>query len=53
MAGGRAAHGREQQVARSREEIERVFDVNKGSIYALYNRALRQNPALKASSCSS
>ncbi len=33
--------------SRSREEIERVFDKNKGAIYALYNRALRQNPALQ------
>lgn len=24
-----------------------VFDRNKGAIYALYNRALRQNPALE------
>ncbi|MCC5886287.1 MAG: AgmX/PglI C-terminal domain-containing protein [Gammaproteobacteria bacterium] len=32
--------------ARSREEIELVFDRNKGAIYALYNRALRTNPAL-------
>ncbi len=33
--------------ARSREEIEMVFDQNKGAIYALYNRALRVNPALQ------
>ena len=33
--------------ARSREEIELVFDRNKGAIYALYNRALRTNPALQ------
>ena len=33
--------------SRSREEIERVFDLNKGSIYTLYNRALRSNPALQ------
>jgi TonB family protein len=33
--------------SRSREEIERVFDRNKGAIYALYNRALRENPALE------
>jgi protein TonB len=33
--------------SRSREEIERVFDLNKGAIYALYNRALRQNPSLE------
>jgi protein TonB len=32
---------------RSREEIETVFDKNKGAIYALYNRALRENPALQ------
>ena len=32
--------------SRSREEIELVFDSNKGAIFALYNRALRQNPAL-------
>ena len=33
--------------ARSREEIEMVFDQNKGAIYALYSRALRKNPALR------
>jgi protein TonB len=33
--------------SRSREEIERVFDRNKGAIYALYNRALRVNPTLQ------
>jgi protein TonB len=33
--------------ARSREEIEMVFDQNKGAIYALYSRALRANPALR------
>jgi outer membrane biosynthesis protein TonB len=33
--------------ARSREEIEMVFDQNKGALYALYNRALRENPALQ------
>ena len=48
MAGGAAQRtGESNKSARSREEIERVFDVNKGSIYALYNRALRQNPALQ------
>jgi TonB family protein len=35
------------KASRSREEIERVFDRNKGAIYALYNRALRQNPSLQ------
>jgi protein TonB len=32
--------------ARSREEIELVFDRNKGAIYALYSRALRDQPEL-------
>src|SRR3990170_4537553 len=35
------------KASRSREEIERVFDVNKGRIFTLYNRALRENPALQ------
>ena len=35
------------KAARSREEIELVFDRNKGAIYALYSRALRDNPALQ------
>jgi len=33
--------------SRSREEIEMVFDRNKGAIYALYNRALRRDPTLQ------
>ena len=32
--------------SRSREEIELVFDRNKGAIFALYNRALREDPTL-------
>ncbi len=35
------------KAARSREEIELVFDRNKSAIYALYSRALRDNPALQ------
>jgi outer membrane biosynthesis protein TonB len=35
------------RAARSREEIEMVFDQNKSAIFALYNRALRANPALQ------
>jgi protein TonB len=35
-----------QTASRSQEEIELVFDRNKSAIYALYNRALRDNPAL-------
>lgn len=32
---------------RSREEIEQVFDRNKGAIHALYSRALRSDPTLQ------
>lgn len=46
-AGGSASRaGASDRGSRSREEIEVVFDRNKGAIFALYNRALRQNPAL-------
>jgi len=33
--------------SRSIEEIRRVFDSNKGAIFAIYNRTLRSNPALQ------
>jgi protein TonB len=33
--------------ARSREEVELTFDRNKGAIYSIYTRALRDNPDLK------
>ncbi|HEX7237832.1 MAG TPA: AgmX/PglI C-terminal domain-containing protein [Gammaproteobacteria bacterium] len=47
-AGGAAQRtGASDKGSRSREEIERVFDANKGRIYTLYNRALRENPALQ------
>jgi len=39
--------GSGQKASRSREEIELVFDRNKGAIYALYNRALRDTPTLQ------
>lgn len=46
-AGGEVARaGASNLPSRSREEIEIVFDRNKGAIFALYNRALRLNPAL-------
>ncbi len=32
---------------RTREEIQLVFDQNKGAVYALYNRALRKDPTLR------
>lgn len=47
-AGGAAQRsGESDKPSRSREEIERVFDRNKGAIYTLYNRALRENPSLQ------
>ena len=39
--------GQSNKAARSREEIEQVFDRNKGAIFALYNRALRMDPTLE------
>lgn len=45
-AGG-AGSGSGQGGGRSREEIQLVFDRNKGAIYALYNRALRNDPGLQ------
>jgi TonB family protein len=39
--------GSSGKAARSREEIELVFDRNKGAIYALYSRALRERPDLQ------
>ncbi len=35
------------KATRSEEEIVRIFDRNKGAIYALYTRALRDKPDLK------
>ncbi len=32
---------------RSIEEVRRVFDANKGAIFAIYNRALRSDPSLQ------
>ena len=39
--------GTSGRASRSREEIELVFDKNKGAIFALYNRALRRDPSLE------
>jgi len=46
-ASGSGGDGSGRVAARSREEIELVFDKNKGAIYALYNRALRKDPTLR------
>lgn len=43
----RAGYGGDQRnMGRSLEEIQLVMDRNKGGLYAIYNRALRRNPAL-------
>ena len=46
-AGGARRTGTSGRGSRSREEIELVFDKNKGAIFALYNRALRRDPSLE------
>ncbi len=45
--GGARRTGSSGKASRSREEIELVFDRNKGVIFALYNRALRSDPTLE------
>ncbi|MDP1690710.1 MAG: TonB family protein, partial [Burkholderiaceae bacterium] len=46
-AGGSLKKGGSGKASRSIEEIKLVFERNKGAIYALYNRALRDEPALQ------
>ena len=47
-AGGSRGTGKGQRPAgRSIEEIQMVFDRNKGTIFSVYNRALRKDPALR------
>jgi len=46
-ARGPTRTGNSGKAARSREEIELVFDKNKGAIYALYSRELREKPELQ------
>jgi len=36
-----------RNASRSQEDIQTVFDKHKGAIFNIYNRALRQNPALQ------
>jgi len=46
-AGGRVQRtGNSGKASRAREEVEIVFDRNKGALYALYGRALRDQPEL-------
>lgn len=46
-ARGPTRTGTSGKAARSREEIELIFDRNKGAIYSLYSRALRDTPDLQ------
>jgi periplasmic protein TonB len=47
-AGGRVQRtGSSGKASRAREEVEIVFDRNKGALYALYGRALRDQPELQ------
>ena len=45
-AGGSSQREGGGKASRSIEEIKLVFERNKGAIYAIYNRALREDPAL-------
>ena len=45
--GGTLAKGSSGKSSRSIEDIKLVFERNKGAIYAIYNRALRDDPALQ------
>jgi TonB family protein len=46
-AGGTLRRGASGKASRSIEDIKLVFDRNKGSIYTLYDRALREDPTLQ------
>lgn len=46
-AGGTLTRGTSGKASRSIEEIKLVFERNKGAIYAIYNRALREEPSLQ------
>jgi len=45
--GGTLRQGGGGKASRSLEDVRLVFERNKGAIYALYNRALREDPALQ------
>jgi TonB family protein len=45
--GGTLTKGGSGRASRSLEDIKLVFERNKGAIYALYNRALRDEPGLQ------
>jgi protein TonB len=45
--GGTLTKGGSGKASRSLEDIKLVFERNKGAIYAIYNRALREDPSLQ------
>lgn len=45
--GGSLTKGGSGKASRSLEDIKLVFERNKGAIYAIYNRALREDPSLQ------
>ncbi|MBN8488663.1 MAG: AgmX/PglI C-terminal domain-containing protein, partial [Burkholderiales bacterium] len=45
--GGAVQRGNSGKASRSLEEIRLVFERHKGAIYAIYNRALRDDPSLQ------
>ncbi|MBW8832429.1 MAG: energy transducer TonB [Burkholderiales bacterium] len=45
--GGTVHRGNSGKASRSLEDIRLVFERNKGALYAIYNRALRDEPALQ------
>lgn len=45
--GGSLQKGTSGKASRSIEDVKLVFERNKGAIYALYNRALREDPGLQ------
>jgi len=46
-AGNTSTNSTGRNAGRSVEEIQTIFDRNKGAIYAIYNRALRSDPSLQ------
>jgi len=43
----KASSSQSRSAKRSQEEIERVFQKNKGAIFSIYNRELRKDPSLQ------
>ncbi len=43
----RAGQSQSRSANRSQEEIERIFQKNKGAIFSIYNRELRKDPSLQ------